>query len=102
MKTLYTNKDISNNMLGSIGPKKLVWLGDFEPHSKTWIKINKRLETDSSITEEECTQRKFVWLGGRCFAIKSYYVHRISFGTKHMMNEMDDVFIVRQYYAILR
>ncbi len=89
-------------MVGSFGPKKLVWLGDFDPQTKEWVKVNKRLETDTGITEEECVQRNFIWLEGRCFAIKSYRIRHLTYGTHDIMNEMDDVFTLRQYYAMLK
>jgi len=100
--TLYTNKGISNNMLTNSQFKKMIWLGDFDPKTREWVKVNRKLETDPTISQEECEERKFIWLEGRCFAVKSYNVHRITYGAKYAMNEMDDVFVLRQYYAILK
>ncbi len=89
-------------MLGSAGPYKTIWIGDYDAERKEWVKVNKRLEVDVEVTQEECQQRRFIWLEGRCFAIKSYQIHRIFFGNKYTMNEIDDVFVLKQYYAILK
>ncbi len=74
-------------------------LGHYKKSMNKWIKLNNAFAVD--LNKSECVERKFIYVEGQCFSIKSYKVKHLYF-VKDVVPYGEDYVDALIYYVMLK